>query len=358
MEHKEDFGLSIDLIANTKPLIQSLENIKKRIKGDLKLGALDKSEIDKFTKIDNELRQNVAKITESQTTFMKNMETYKTILEGLEGIGGSAAKQERALIKRKMKEEIEAAKKEGVQINKPGQVDWSGAFKKQAQSYWKSIERFAEDVWRNIKDIAKEAWTEIKNAATYSSSSLLFNREAVNTKLQYGLTDAQTYAFKNALEDANLNDLSDLALASNETIERFQERQDYYQEQYSKIQEQGILKTVQQFQVEFEDFNTGFKYEIMEFIANNKDTIMWSLETTAEALQYILKSVGWLVDKFAPENTSTSTSDILGNTISGNSVTIISKNSYSNVTQENQKWIEEANSENYAQVITALGGSV
>lgn len=123
--------------------------------------------------------------------------------------------------------------------------------------------------------------------ATYSSSSLITNAAVRELRMQYGLSSSQAYGFQTASNLLGIKNEEDLMYMNSDQRELFLDYMRRYANWYDKMESSGVLRSVQEMQLEFEQFKLELSMDFLSWIANNKDTIITLMEGTMNILSLI-----------------------------------------------------------------------
>ena len=240
-------------------------------------------------------------------------------------------------------------------------------FKQQTQESFKNLASGIKEklvsVFDSFNDQLKKTLTkaieEYQNIASYSlSTSLKMNQEAREQALMYGLSDAQNYALTKAMEEIGAGSVEDLYWMTEAQQERFSERIGYWTGQYNALADKNAFKTLEQLQAELNDIKTDFQMEVVQFVANNKETIIWTLKTGVSILQKIMDGLAWLIGTTPESGREGALSDAINNySTSNNSQTNVKiDNSFNGVSTDNLSKLRKAGNEVNRQLIKALNG--
>ena len=127
--------------------------------------------------------------------------------------------------------------------------------------------------------------------ATYSSSSLITNSSARETKLKYGMNDSQAYGFTQAKSLLNIQSDEDLMYMNQEQRDRLLGYMEKYSNWYSEMESSGVLQNIQEMQLEFEMFKQEIAMEFLQWVSENKETIM----TCIKGIFNFIKGIATLV---------------------------------------------------------------
>ena len=218
-----------------------------------------------------------------------------------------------------------------------------------AQDFTNKIEQIGQKSIQFIKDmgtsaidfisgLAENAIKEIKNMASYSlSTTLTINQEARDLALQYGFSDAQTYAYSKVSEEMGIKSEEDVWLMTPAQRERFAERIGYYSGEYDKLANKGFFESYERFQAKFTDFKNDVQMKVVEFFTQNEDLITTSLDMGVQILGKILDVVSWISKLQSGGETRSSLNDIINNYTNGNKNTNIKiDNTFNDVSLNDQ----------------------
>lgn len=206
-----------------------------------------------------------------------------------------------------------------------------------------------------IKKLFSDAWKELGNILKYSQLTDTSVREM---KLGYGLSDSQAYGYSKALEVTGISSLEDLMYANEQQRSLFEQAFEKYSDRYSDLYDSGFFSTLQEYQVEMNEFKEDLKLQVVEFFVDNKDVIkggMIALMKLSEITLDILNKIGSLFGSSKSSSLAMS-SDSVRNYQSTKSTNISIDNTYNGVGREDRSWLANAGSMTYAQIINALKG--
>lgn len=140
--------------------------------------------------------------------------------------------------------------------------------------------------------------------ASYSSGSLFTNAKARETKLKYGMSDAQSFAFTQAKSMLNINGDEDLMYMNSAQRERLLAYMDKYSQWYNEMESSGVLASIQEMQLEFKEFYNEIAMEFLQWVAENKDTIMTCIRGIFEIVKGIANMVMSIIKLFGGNTNS------------------------------------------------------
>lgn len=154
-----------------------------------------------------------------------------------------------------------------------------------------SIEMMAIDM---IIKIGKQAFKVIDDTAAYSvSTSYKSNTQAREQMLTWGLSESQNYAFTQTKKLMNMSD-EDLYWMNDNQKAMFTELMQKETEIYEQMTSDGTLESFQKMEIDMEVLKQEFYAYVVKFISENKDTIMYCMETGIQLLEGIMKVVSVL----------------------------------------------------------------
>ena len=167
--------------------------------------------------------------------------------------------------------------------------------------------------------------------ATYATgTSLISNAAARQTQLQYGLTGGQAYAFDKTREMLGIRSDEDLLYMNQSQRAVFMQYMQRQEQLYAKLESSGALESIQRMQLEFSMFKQEMAADIMSFVADNKDTIIWVMKTSIVVLKGILQAIFKILSFFRISysgNEYGMTSSMLSDTVAaGSSTSVTNKN--------------------------------
>lgn len=150
-----------------------------------------------------------------------------------------------------------------------------------------------------IKTLISSGWEELTNIASYDlANSYTYNETAWSTMLTYGTSSAQSYAINKTMTELGISNEDDLyqAMMSENFQKKWAERIGYYTDKYNSLADSGMLQTIQEFTLEFEEFKTDFQYQVMDWFVDNKDVIMGALNLGMQLMEGILNAVSGIAN--------------------------------------------------------------
>ena len=155
---------------------------------------------------------------------------------------------------------------------------------------------------KELMSLFKEAKKMIDDVSTYSlSTSYKVNAQARQQALQYGLSDAQNYAFSQTKQILGVSSDEDMYYMNANQRAMFSNLMSKQEDFYNRLNSNGTLNGLQEMQIDFAMLRQEFVATVGEFIVDNKDTIITfatvgleALKAIATVLNGIFKGVSYL----------------------------------------------------------------
>lgn len=235
-----------------------------------------------------------------------------------------------------------------------------------------TISAFKEKALETLKSFVTNALKELSNIASWNiTSSTVYNKEASEMYMNYGLQGANAYAMNSALQSTGIDSIdtlySDPTIRQNkELLNTFKEYYDLAKQQYEHDSE--IAKEYQKFQKEFSLFKKELQKEVIDFFMENKDAIKSAIEVVVKGMEMIVNILSGIAD-FLGYSTKTRTNnerqasmnEILGissstNTTNNNKTNNVSvNNTYNGVGKTDETFLQNSGQLTYQQIIEYLG---
>lgn len=151
-----------------------------------------------------------------------------------------------------------------------------------------SIRGIFSDILKNTADTANL----YKGMGTYSGNSLVVNSAARQTMLKYGMTGRQAWAFQQANEMFGISSDEDLLYMTGAQRQAFAQYMQKQQEWYDKLEQSGALRNIQEMQLDLKLFKQEMSMEFLQWIGENKDTLMTIAKTTLTVLKGLVQILG------------------------------------------------------------------
>lgn len=154
--------------------------------------------------------------------------------------------------------------------------------------------------------------------ATYSSSTLITNATARSTRLQWGLSASQYAGYAQAANLLGVQNEEDLYYMNSDQRNLFMNYMKKYSAYYDKVESSGVLRNIQQMQLDLAEFKTEMSYEFLSWVSDNRDAIMGTLNVIMEGVLAIGKFAKAIFNKMglSSNNGVYSPSSLYNNTIS------------------------------------------
>lgn len=233
---------------------------------------------------------------------------------------------------------------------------------KAAQAVGKAFKKLVS----GVADVVKSMLDLKSGVATYSmSGSLISNASARETQLKYGLTGSQAYAFDQARSMLNITSDEDLMYMNEGQREKLLAYMERYSAWYDQMEQSGVLANIQEMQLEFQEFKQEIAMEFLQWVAENKDTIMAVLKGVFEFIKTIANIVLGIANilSLGRYKSTTATSDTLSSNVNNNqkntNVTInANTTNNANVSQASQNTFNEMSNNQWnqlaKQIVTAV----
>lgn len=220
-----------------------------------------------------------------------------------------------------------------------------------------------KDMFADVRKNVSSMLDLYKGAGTYDASSLITNASARNLRLRYGLSASQAYAFDKTtsimgLQNGDLNE--NLAYMTADQRQLFADLTSKYETWYTKLDSSGVFRNIQEMRLDFAMFKEEMSVEIMQFVADNKETILGALKAALQIAELITKITAWLgtFGHMFGANTS-AVSDNYNNNYNTSKTLHMSVSNYINGAGDNGDLaarISDAISQDYGNTMVALGG--
>lgn len=223
-----------------------------------------------------------------------------------------------------------------------------------------NFKNFLETRFKIISDSIKE----LKNMSQYSlSTTYTVNRSIRDQMLMYGLSEAQNYAFDRVKKEMGITGFDDLALLTPVQQERFAERIGYFSGKYEELANRDFFRKYEEYVASMNDFKEELRMSIIQFIVDNKDTIIAVMNFLMKALEFIMKTIQGISNLLRVNPTETlsnaAVSDIINNNSNTSKVTTVKvDNSFNGISLKDQSSISNAVQRANEQLIQALNGNL
>lgn len=199
--------------------------------------------------------------------------------------------------------------------------------------------KWGENIKKTLTDAITDAWEEASEMASYDlGTSLISNSSARNTALQYGLSGSQNWAYGQVSSLLNITSEEDLFYMNDKQRAKFAELMDKYTAKYEEYNESGIFQTIQEFQLEWEEFKLDLQMDFLGWFADNKDLIRNVLNALMGFLQWIVEAVGNVLSWFDTSSSSSFFSGLFGATDQAQYVSNVERVSNTSTTNNQQSY--------------------
>ena len=235
------------------------------------------------------------------------------------------------------KKEIEKALNQITEGIKDSEANKIEKLEKMKENVKNTLNSFGGWIKRQVKDffmdVLKAIPETLNEMSTYNVGSSIFGTSTGReTMLQWGLSEGQAYAFDKTKEILGISSEEDLWYMNANQREKFAELIGRYNAKYDELAQKDLLKSYEEFKLEFMLLKEDLTYDLIQIIVDNKDTIKWFLETGVQVFKGLMNFLGLvtgtksyttsdLMTTYNSSNVSNSKSYNLNNTfnISGSS---------------------------------------
>lgn len=351
----------VDIKEKTKEMTNNIKNNLNPIKktfSDFSLGFSSTLQqgLFGFTSLKNQLKEidyQIKEIENEQSKLMK--ERISAAEEDLEDIDN------RIKSLKKSKKNLEKKKTD---LKQPQPINMKEVGEFLGNALLNVFNKITDKLRDLVQDFLKDVKKEFKEMASYSlSTSLTINTEARDRALMYGLSNAQNYAFSKVSDEMDFSSIEDITLFTPAQRERFADRIGYYTSKYEELANRDFFTSYEQYNAAMRDFREELKMSVIQFIVDNKETIMSVMKFLMEALKFIMNAITAITNKLRIGQSESQTkgivSDIINNYAnSSNTTTVKVDNSFSGIDLRGQAAIEESINKSNEILIQALNGNL
>lgn len=232
------------------------------------------------------------------------------------------------------------------------------------ESLGSALSNVIDKIADKLKNLFTSSIQELKEMSSYSlSTSLTVNREARDMALQYGLSDKENYAYAKTSKEMGISSVEDLYYLTPAQQERFAERIGYYSGKYEELANKDFFRQYEEYMATMSDFKEDLKMSIVQFIVENKDTIMNVMNFLMKATEAIMNTIAgiarFLSVKPTEAQTSSAISDSINNYSNSSKVTTVKvDNSFNGISLNDQTTISQSVQRANEQLIQALNGTL
>ncbi len=139
-----------------------------------------------------------------------------------------------------------------------------------------------------FKNILGDMSNFIKAASTSDfGTSLITSSSSRSQQLRYGLTGAQNFALSQTMSMLGISGEEDLMYMNAGQRALFTSYMEKYINWYNEVSSSGVLQDIQLMQLDFKMFRQELAMDLLNWISQNKDTIMDAVKATISAAKWI-----------------------------------------------------------------------
>lgn len=143
-----------------------------------------------------------------------------------------------------------------------------------------------------VSDVFKNIFVDmsdfIKAASTSDfGTSLIASSSSRSQQLRYGLTGAQNFALSQTMSMLGMSGEEDLMYMNTGQRALFTNYMEKYINWYNEVSSSGVLQDIQLMQLDFKMFRQELAMDLLNWISQNKDTIMDAVKATISAAKWI-----------------------------------------------------------------------
>lgn len=139
-----------------------------------------------------------------------------------------------------------------------------------------------------FKNILGDMSNFIKTASTSDfGTSLIASSSSRSQQLRYGLTGAQNFALSQTMSMLGISGEEDLMYMNTGQRALFTNYMEKYINWYNEVSSSGVLQDIQLMQLDFKMFRQELAMDLLNWISQNKDTIMDAVKATISAAKWI-----------------------------------------------------------------------
>ena len=379
-----DYTKSILLSLKTEFDKTQLANVQNEFKKLSSVKLLDKDQLKVFKKTYSYMQEKLYEIEELKKAI-NEIEMFggdKETLEELYGILASTEAEVDTVKKKNAKTSEETTKDDFKTSLAKGITKYFEDFKSELKNgFTRQIKQYLgpEALANKVISLVKSgvnyvkqgfetAWKELKKIIKFNSDvTSTYNSEVYSLMQEYGVSGSQAYALQKTMDKLGYSSSDELMTAlsySQSTRDKFSKFMNMYQERY-EMYDKETLSAVKKFNSQLSELKEDFQTSVMQFIADNKDTIIWTMKTGISILQGLMNGVSGLLKIFSTEQEMSETerqskvNDILGITStttnnSTNNTNNVNVNSTINYPQTDTATIKNLPQLEYEAVIKAL----
>lgn len=143
-----------------------------------------------------------------------------------------------------------------------------------------------------VNDIFKNILGDMSNFIKVASTSdfgtsLITSSSSRSQQLRYGLTGAQNFALSQTMSMLGISGEEDLMYMNTGQRALFTNYMEKYINWYNEVSSSGVLQDIQLMQLDFKMFRQELAMDLLNWISQNKDTIMDAVKATISAAKWI-----------------------------------------------------------------------
>lgn len=143
-----------------------------------------------------------------------------------------------------------------------------------------------------VNDIFKNILGDMSNFIKVASTSdfgtsLITSSSSRSQQLRYGLTGAQNFALSQTMSMLGISGEEDLMYMNTGQRALFTSYMEKYINWYNEVSSSGVLQDIQLMQLDFKMFRQELAMDLLNWISQNKDTIMDAVKATISAAKWI-----------------------------------------------------------------------
>lgn len=143
-----------------------------------------------------------------------------------------------------------------------------------------------------VSDVFKNIFIDMNNFITAASTSdfgtsLITSSSSRSQQLRYGLTGAQNFALSQTMSMLGISGEEDLMYMNTGQRSLFTSYMEKYINWYNEVSSSGVLQDIQLMQLDFKMFRQELAMDLLNWISQNKDTIMDAVKATISAAKWI-----------------------------------------------------------------------
>ena len=177
----------------------------------------------------------------------------------------------------------------------------AGAIYRSFSNSFKTVTGMSVSIKENFGDILQKVgeMTGKSGIASYSTGTSLFtNAAARETQLRYGLSGGMAYAFDQTRSILGIKSDEDLMYMNKSQRGAFMQIMQKQSQWYDQLQSSGVLRNIQQFQLEFEMYKQEMSVGILQWVSKHKEEVLTVIHGTLAVLKGLLTMLAKLISFF------------------------------------------------------------